>query len=83
MKLPMRGPWRRAEQGFVKRLEPVAQALERVALADFEHDVLDFVARRVGRELGQLRVEVLERFDFMTFAARGAAASARRNRGHN
>ena len=30
-----------SEQGFVQRLEPAAQALERVALADLEHLRLD------------------------------------------
>ena len=35
-----------AEQGFVERLEPAAQAFERVALADFEHLRLDVLGRR-------------------------------------
>src|SRR5215207_1430366 len=40
---------RGAEQGFVKRLEPVTQAFERVALADLEHEVLDGLGIGVTR----------------------------------
>ena len=53
-----------AEQGLVKRLEPAAQALERVALADLEHLGLDVLGGRVGRELRQLRIEVAQGFGF-------------------
>jgi hypothetical protein len=64
-----------AEEGFVERLEPVAEGFEGVALADFEDDVLDFVAGRVGGELGQFGVEVGQRGAFDL--GRGAAVEGR------
>src|SRR5687768_6993058 len=54
-----------AEQRLVERLEPVAQAFELVALADFEHDILNRVAGGVGRQPGQFGIQVLERFDLI------------------
>ncbi|MBA2636394.1 MAG: hypothetical protein H0U83_06880, partial [Sphingomonas sp.] len=48
-----------AEQGFVERPEPVAQGFERVALADFEDDGLDRVARGRGGEGGETVPTVL------------------------
>src|SRR5947209_18067204 len=65
------GALRGAEQGFVERLEPAAQAFERVALADFEDGVLDDLAVGLGRELRKLTIEVAQRFGFR--AARWAA----------
>jgi hypothetical protein len=66
---------RRAEQRLVQRLEPVAQAFERIALADLEDDVLDLVSRGGGIERGKLRIEVAKGVDLM--ADRGARATSR------
>ena len=41
-----------AQKHLVERLEPVAEGFERVVLADFEDEGLDFVARGRGVELG-------------------------------
>ncbi len=72
-----------AEQGFVQRLEPAAQAFERMALADLEHLGLDVLGGRVAGQLGKLGVEIAQCLGLHRRSARGASARARRNRARN
>ena len=53
----------------------MAQAFERVVLADFENEVLDFVAGGSGVELGEFHVEFAQGVDLVT--DRGAALERR------
>ena len=69
-----------AEQGLVGRLEPFAQALLAVmALADVEHAILDFVAGRIGGQVGEEGVEIAQRGRFRV--GRRAALQSRRDEG--
>ena len=64
MKLPMRGPWAEPSRVSYSAWNQWRSALERVALADFEDEVLDRFGIGVAGQARQLRIEVAQRRRF-------------------